>query len=384
MPDRMVAEAFPPGDFIKEELEARDWTQTDLAYIMGRPFRVINEVVSGKRGVSPETARGLGDAFGTGAQFWLNLEASYQLYKLSQSGNSDDKVSRRAKLYSKAPINQLLKRNWIETSTNLDVLEKWVCDFFEIASVEQEPVFWTHAARKATSYSEITTTQMAWLFRAKHLSRAVYAESFSQGQFDTAIENLHSLLHSAEEIRHIPRLLSDVGIRFLIVEALPGTRIDGACFWLDEKSPVVVVSLRYDRIDYFWHTIMHELGHVKRGDGIKNRFISLDTDLVGDNSMPIEEKPQHERAADSFAVDSLVPQDELEGFIMRVGPLYSKVRLRGFANLMKVHPGILIGQLQHRSEIGYSANREMLVKVRNIITEAALTDGWGNALPASP
>ena len=57
MPDRMVAEAFPPGDFIKEELEARDWTQTDLAYIMGRPFRVINEVVSGKRGVSPETAK---------------------------------------------------------------------------------------------------------------------------------------------------------------------------------------------------------------------------------------------------------------------------------------------------------------------------------------
>ena len=261
------------------------------------------------------------------------------------------------------------------------MLEKWVCDFFEIASVEQEPL---DACSKKSYFIQITTTQMAWLFRAKHLSRAVYAESFSQGQFDTAIENLHSLLHSAEEIRHIPRLLSDVGIRFLIVEALPGTRIDGACFWLDEKSPVVVVSLRYDRIDYFWHTIMHELGHVKRGDGIKNRFISLDTDLVGDNSMPIEEKPQHERAADSFAVDSLVPQDELEGFIMRVGPLYSKVRLRGFANLMKVHPGILIGQLQHRSEIGYSANREMLVKVRDIITEAALTDGWGNALPASP
>ena len=89
MPKRMVAEAFPPGEFIQEELEARGWTQADLAYIMGRPPRVVSEVVAGKRSVSPQTANELGEAFGTDPQFWLNLEASYRLHRLSQSRGDD-------------------------------------------------------------------------------------------------------------------------------------------------------------------------------------------------------------------------------------------------------------------------------------------------------
>jgi HTH-type transcriptional regulator/antitoxin HigA len=74
MRERLAAEVFPPGEFIQDELDARRWTQADLVEIMGRPPRVINEIIAGKRGISPETAQGLGDAFGTGAQFWMNME----------------------------------------------------------------------------------------------------------------------------------------------------------------------------------------------------------------------------------------------------------------------------------------------------------------------
>jgi len=69
-------------------------------------------------------------------------------------------------------------------------------------------------------------------------------------------------------------------VRFLVLEPLPQTRIDGACFWLDEYSPVVVVSVRYDRIDGFWHTLMHELEHMKNRHGLTD-YRPLDTDLVG-------------------------------------------------------------------------------------------------------
>ncbi len=77
MVERVAAEVFPPGEFIKEELEARGWTQTDLAEILGRPFQLVNEILAGKRAISPETAQGLGEAFGTGAQVWMNLENTY-------------------------------------------------------------------------------------------------------------------------------------------------------------------------------------------------------------------------------------------------------------------------------------------------------------------
>lgn len=87
MPKRTVAEAFPPGEFIQDELESRGWSRTDLANIMGRPARLIDEIIAGRRSVSPEIARELGDAFGTDADFWLNLEASYQRHTPLQTGD---------------------------------------------------------------------------------------------------------------------------------------------------------------------------------------------------------------------------------------------------------------------------------------------------------
>jgi HTH-type transcriptional regulator/antitoxin HigA len=65
---------------------------------------------------------------------------------------------------------------------------------------------------------------------------------------------------------------------------------------------------------------------------------------------------------------------------MRVSPLYSKTRIIQFAHTIQIHPGIIVGQLQYRGEIGYSANREMLVKIRDIVIDSALTDGWGRSV----
>ncbi|MBI4322302.1 MAG: HigA family addiction module antidote protein [Chloroflexi bacterium] len=100
MADRKVAEVFPPGDYIKEELEARGWTQIELAEILGRSPRMVNEIICAKRGITPDTAKGLGNAFGTGAQVWLNLESAY---RLSRAHEQDESVARRARLYTKAP-----------------------------------------------------------------------------------------------------------------------------------------------------------------------------------------------------------------------------------------------------------------------------------------
>ena len=70
---RKPAQVFHPGEFIREELEARGWSQTDLAEIMGRPVPTINMIVNGNKRVTPETARELGEAFGTSAEMWMNL-----------------------------------------------------------------------------------------------------------------------------------------------------------------------------------------------------------------------------------------------------------------------------------------------------------------------
>src|SRR5271166_1032637 len=78
MPYRVPAEVFPPGEFIRDELEARGWTQGDLAQIMDRSLRVVNELIAGKKPITSETARGLSTAFGDGDPlYWMRLDAAY-------------------------------------------------------------------------------------------------------------------------------------------------------------------------------------------------------------------------------------------------------------------------------------------------------------------
>src|SRR5690242_980122 len=78
-PSRPVAATVPPGDFLREEREARGWTRRDLAAILGRPTRAVNPILNGRKEVTPRTAVALGAAFGTAAAFWPNLEAAYRL-----------------------------------------------------------------------------------------------------------------------------------------------------------------------------------------------------------------------------------------------------------------------------------------------------------------
>lgn len=371
MSARTPAEVFPPGDFIRDELEARGWTQGDLAQIMGRPLQAVNEIVSGKKQITTETALGLAKAFGDDdALYWMNLE---NVYRLSQTKPVDEAVSRRADLYSRFPVRELIKRKWIESSNNLDVVEHRVCKFYNINKTNETPQF-AHAA-KASQYDERTPLQWAWLFRAHQLAQAVQTAEYSEKKLRGALAGLRQLLVAPEEIRQVPHLLANAGVKFVIVEILPGAKIDGAAFWID-ASPVVAMSLRFDRVNNFWFVLRHEIEHILNKDGCLIVDVELPETLQRKDALPPEEARANEAAS-----EFLVPRNELDSFIVRVRPLYSEQRILLFAKRIGVHPGLVVGQLQYRDEIPYTHFHKYLLKVRQIITQTALTDGWG-AVPS--
>ncbi|MGC2744367.1 MAG: HigA family addiction module antitoxin [Candidatus Angelobacter sp.] len=374
-----LAETFPPGDVIKEELEERGWTQRDLADIMGVQPSIVSALVKGTKPISLDLARNLAAAFGNSAQFWVNMDTAYRLNLPSEK---HDATSQRSELYKIAPVNEMIKRGWIESSADVDVLRTRVAKFFgkeTIEEIESESV--PFAARQGVEYAtKLTAPQKAWVRRVKTLGRAVHAAKFRDDSVDEALKRLRPLMASPEEVRHIPRLLAECGIRLVVVEHLQQTRIDGVCLWLDDDSPVIAISMRYDRLDYFWFTLLHELGHVANRDGLAISLVP-DCDLVGEQAAKTSEKPEIEQRVDRFAAENLIRPGELDSFIARVKPLFSKVKIHGFALRQGVHPAIVIGQLQHRQVIHWSHSREFLVKVREIITQSALTDGWGQILP---
>jgi HTH-type transcriptional regulator/antitoxin HigA len=72
--------AIPPGEYLAEEIEARDLSQKELARRMARPANAINEIINGKKAITAETALQLEDVMpDIPARFWLTLETDYRL-----------------------------------------------------------------------------------------------------------------------------------------------------------------------------------------------------------------------------------------------------------------------------------------------------------------
>ena len=91
-------------------MEAKGWTQDDLAAIMGKSRQSVSELVSGKNGITVDTAMMLAAVFEPTAQDWLKWD---HMYRLSMADKDVTEVQRRAELYSAAPIRDMVKRGWI-------------------------------------------------------------------------------------------------------------------------------------------------------------------------------------------------------------------------------------------------------------------------------
>ena len=88
------AEIFHPGEYLRDELSARSWTQGDLAKIIDRPLGAVNEIINGKKRITAETAKAIGLALGTGPELWVNLQTAFDLF---HAPDPDPAIARRAK-----------------------------------------------------------------------------------------------------------------------------------------------------------------------------------------------------------------------------------------------------------------------------------------------
>ena len=356
-------------------MDAKGWTQDELAAIVGCRRQTISAIVSGKSSITPDMAVSFAAAFGNEATDWLRLDAAYQL-TLVQGDRTE--VEQRARLYEKAPIRDMQKRGWIKDTTDLSELERELTRFFGAGDRSLAIV-----PRKTDPLADLSPAERAWCYRARELAASMPATAeYAADRMSAAEKKLRQLAAYPKEVQRLPDMLAYYGIRFVIVEPLPGARIDGAAFWLDEHSPVIAVSARWDRIDAFWFTVVHEFIHIKNLDGYR-----VDVNLLqeGDKGIvaAVVSSDETEQRANEEAANLLVPRHELESFVSRVSPLYATDRIIQFAHRIQMHPGIIVGQLQYRGELRYSAHRELLVKIRSLVTDTALTDGWGRSMSPS-
>lgn len=360
-----------PGDELKRLMAERGLNQTDLSFILGKHHNAVYLIMSHKSGISAEMSRALGAALSVPENYFADLQT---VYDLENANPPAPEIATRAALLQNYPVREMIKRGWLPEDS-ADNLRSHLAEFFGLSDPNEIPYI-AHVAKK-TSYelNNIPPSQLVWLFRVKHIASRMVAPPFSAKTLADNAEKLRLLTTDPEGARFIPRVLSACGVRFVVVETLPSAKIDGVCFWLDDSTPVIGMSLRFDRIDNLWFVLRHEIEHVLQKHGTTDPMV--DYDMETDPATSIDEK---ERIANEAASDFCVPREKFRSWMNRHAPIPSERDLLAFAKLHKIHPGLVVGQVQRRLS-RYDYLRKYQVKVRHHVLPTATADGFGYSVP---
>jgi HTH-type transcriptional regulator/antitoxin HigA len=363
-----------PGQLLRGLLDERGWDQRVLSVVIGVEATSIHRLLADKKPVDAAMALALGEVFGIEPERLLDLQKSYDLAKARIVARPDQGRAKRAALYGKLPISEMIHRGWLRACSISDFthVESELAKFFETTTVDEIDTT-PYAAKKTDATSPATPAQQAWIYRVKHIAKEMVIDPYSRDRALKAVDKLKSLLLVAEESRHVPKILAEAGIRFVIVESLKSAKIDGVCLWLDDTSPVIGMSLRFDRIDNFWFVLRHEIEHVLHRHG--RDVPRLDVEL--ENQQSPGAVSAEERLANNAAAEFCVPSNSIDQFIARKAPIFAERDLLAFARTVKVHPGLVVGQLQRRTN-RYDLFPRHLVKIRSIIAPNSIVDGWGD------
>lgn len=133
--------------------------------------------------------------------------------------------------------------------------------------------------------------------------------------------------------KQLQRSLGEMGVVLVTLDHLPGTFLDGAAICRGDGAPVIALTLRHDRLDNFWFTLLHELAHVSchlKGD---TAVIVDDLEVTGIDGIEAE--------ADEFARDALLPRGM---WASRSGPDMTTEDVLEVAADANVHPAIVAGR----------------------------------------
>lgn len=366
-----------PGQLITSLLAEREWSNRTLSVVLAIDEQKVSRLASDRQPMTADIAVLLEEVFSVDASVFLALQCTYDLAKARFVAQPDPKRVTRAQLHHGLPLSDMIKRGWINAKDVRDpTVEQELVRFFGANRIEDIEIL-PHSAKKTEVSAPATPAQIAWLYRVRKIANEMLVSRYSVEALQSAVVKMKALLISPDAARKVPKILAEAGVRYLIVESLPGAKIDGVCFWLNERSPVIAMTMRFDRVDNFWFVLRHEIEHVLQGHG-KDKAM-LDSDLAGDAAAEIEIADE-ERIANDAAADFCVPKKMMDAFIARKNPFFHDRDILAFSKMINVHPGLIAGQIRRKTN-NYSKFHNYLAKVRSSVLPNAVVDGWGSVYP---
>lgn len=334
-------EATHPGALIKDELEIRDdINQRELAILLGVKPSFLNEIIKGKRPITADIAVLLEKILGISAGYWMKFQSQYEidLAKIKEKNINKIKLIEIWNIISQyVPVKYFRKKGYLteNISSNISIIQ-------EIYSVESiDGLVNKFSEKKFAFFKKSDKLQIdekniiGWTSLVEYEADKKETNTFN-------FENLPQLNRELQEIffnnknllNSIDRKLSQYGIKFLLVDKLDKTPIDGYSFW-SKNNPVIALTLRHNRIDNLAFTILHELGHIALHLKDNKEISFFDLNKIEENDI--------ENEANLYAQESLIPSkcwnDLLENYL----PLSDK-GIYEFANKYRINSAIVLGR----------------------------------------
>jgi HTH-type transcriptional regulator/antitoxin HigA len=335
---RHVPMGYPtPIEAILFRMEQGGLSPRDLIPFIGsRPK--VSELLSGKRPLTMQMARALHAGLGIPADVLLQQPGG----ELPSALEGID--------WKRFPVAAMAKLGWINKRPNLvNHAEEIMRDLIRRAGGEHVlPAALYRKNDHARSNAKMDPYALkAWCWQV--LARAnstPLPTAYRPGTVDIEFLRKVARLSWSEEGPRLAReFLAKHGIHLVCVEHLPRTHLDGAALQLADGTPVIGLTLRYDRLDNFWFCLLHELAHIGRHMDGNSDEVFIDDHSLGDVE-GVRRDPKEDEA-DGWANTALIPEDVWQA--SRVADTPSPHAVVELAQQLGIHPAIVAGRVRHKT-----------------------------------
>lgn len=345
-----------PIEAIKFRMEQQELTRKDMAAYIGSQSKV-SEVLNRKRPLSLRMIRKLHTGLGIPAEVLLQEpggkleEQQYNLHDfpftemfkrgyfdfggtLAQAKEQSEELL--LALFSSLSANQAQQILYRKTDKKNAPIESSAQQAKSVSTLRESP------AAYRVKEEHPNPALLAWQARVLHLAQQENLPPYDRGRLTaTFLRDVVKLSYFETGPQLVRELLNKRGVHFIILPHLPKTYLDGACFISQAGRPVIGMTLRYDRADNFWFTLLHELAHVRLH--LQDAFTAFFDDIEG--GTPLSEDPR-EQEANAFARDLLIPPDVWKQGADGLLGADDDSPLRAFAENLRIHPAIVAGRVR--------------------------------------
>ncbi len=331
--------AIPPGEYLAAIIAEFGMTKKELAGRMNRPAPKLSAIFTGAKAITPETALQLEKVVGVPAHIWTGLEVEYRLTLVRNREVQElQRLHEQSQLVSKYCYPDLARAGFVSRKTKASDKVLELQHFFGVTDLRNIPELNRYqAAFRQGSGKRSPEATAAWLRIGELQAQKTQVTAFNKQKLHKTLTDIRGLtrLNPEKFISKLRQSLSNSGIVLVLCPHLPRTYLQGAIFWLGQSKAVLMLSMRGRWADIFWFSLFHELGHLLLHS--KKMIILEDENNI--------EKSQPEIEADNFAANYWIPVSEYKKFL-KAGLFYAEA-INAFADKLNIHPGIVVGRLQH-------------------------------------